>query len=149
MVKRKIVILVGLLVIFLVLALEFTFFYKKKCENFSCFQDSMKQCKQVIYINDEVEATWRYEIIGLRGNECVINVELLQLKQGDISFEKLSGYGMECSYLKGIAVYPEKDLNKCHGRLKEELQTAIISRLHAYIVYNLGGIDKGLENFIG
>src|SRR3989338_1700494 len=147
MVKRKIVILVGLLVIFLVLALEFTFFYKKKCENFSCFQDSMKQCKQVIYINDEVEATWRYEIIGLRGNECVINVELLQLKQGDISFEKLSGYGMECSYLKGIAVYPEKDLNKCHGRLKEELQTAIISRLHAYIVDNLGKIDKGLENF--
>ncbi len=147
MVNRKLVIFIGLLVIFIVLAVDFTFFYTDKCENYSCFADAMRECKPAVYVNEEIEATWRYEILGLRGDECYVEVKLLQLKQGDISFEKLSGYDMQCSYAKGIVVYPEKNLDKCHGRLKEELQTIIIRKLHTYIVDNLGKIDEGLDSF--
>jgi hypothetical protein len=52
---------------------------------------------------------------------------------------------MTCYYPLGTAAYAEKDLSKCHGLLKEELQTIIINKLHAYILENLGKVEEGLE----
>ena len=52
---------------------------------------------------------------------------------------------MSCFYDFGIAEYPEKDLSKCHGRLKEELQRIVIEKLHSHILENLGKIEAGLD----
>ena len=145
MVNKKIMILIILLVVSLILAVNFSFFQKKRCENYSCFQDAMKKCDKTIFINDAEEATWRYEIKEIKDSECNVNVKLLQIKRGDVSFEKLNGLDMDCSYLKGISTYPEKSLEKCHGRLKEELQTAMIKKLYNYILNSVGKIGEKLE----
>ena len=147
MINKKIIILIILLVISLILAVDFTFFNKKRCENYSCFEEAMKKCNKVIFYNDAEEATWRYEIKEIKDNECVVNVKLLQVKKGDIGLEKLNGLSMDCSYLKGISNYPEKNLEKCHGRLKEELQIAIIKKLYNYIIDNVEKIGDNLETY--
>ena len=147
MINKKIIILIILLVISLILAVDFTFFNKKRCENYSCFEEAMKKCNKVVFYNDAEEATWRYEIKEIKDNECVVNVKLLQVKKGDIGLEKLNGLSMDCSYLKGISNYPEKNLEKCHGRLKEELQIAIIKKLYNYIIDNVEKIGDNLETY--
>ncbi len=144
MVNKKIIVLIILIIISLSLAINYSFFQKKRCQNYECFAEAMKKCDRTVFINDAEEATWRYEIVKSENNECVVNVKLLQIKKGEISFENLNGLSMDCSYLKGISTYPEKNLEKCHGRLKEELQTAMIKKLYNYIVNNVDKIGEKL-----
>lgn len=134
-----------LALVFISLAVSTTFFHAPRCETFACYEENMKECKPANYLNDGTEATWRYEILGLKEGACVVEVTLLQSKTGELGMEKLSGYTMECGFPKGVAAYPEKDLGMCHGRLKEEMQGIIIKKLHTYIVDNIGEIDETLD----
>lgn len=144
----KLIIFIVLAVIFIALAVHTTFIHPPRCETFECFEEKMKACDKASYINDDPEATWRYNILGTESGACVVEVTLLQSKTGELGVEKLTGYSMECGYPKGVVSYPEKDLGMCHGRLKEEMQNIIISKLHAYIVENLGQIDATLEELV-
>ncbi len=146
--KKRIAVFGVLAVVFIILAVSATFFVKPRCESFECFQDKMRKCNEAVYTNDGVEATWKYNILGEDGNACVVEVTLLQVKEGELGLEKLSGYKMECGFPKGIAAYPEKDLDRCHGRLKEEFQAIVIEKLHNYILENLGEIESGLGSVV-
>lgn len=142
---KKLVIFIILAVIFIALAISATFFQSPLCQTFECFEQNMKECSSANYLNDDSEATWRYEIRGIEDGACVVEVTLLQPKSGELGIQRLNGYSMECGFPKGIVAYPEKDLAACHGRLKEEMQAIIIERLHTYIVENLGEIDQTLD----
>jgi hypothetical protein len=120
-------------------------FYTEKCEGFECFKETMEKCAPVYYVNEETEASWGYEIKGLSGSLCEVEVKLLLAKQGELGIDSLVGEKMSCFYPKGLGVYPEEDLSVCHGRLKEDLQQIIINKLHAYIIENLGKIDKEIN----
>lgn len=141
----KLVTFVILALVFIGLAVKTSFFYSPRCESFECFEELMKKCEPANYLNDAEEATWRYEVKGMDGGACVVEVTLLQSKAGELGMERMSGYKMECGFPKGVVVYPEKDLAMCHGRLKEEMQGIIIERLHTYIVDNIGEIDETLD----
>ena len=141
----KIIVLVVTALVFFVIAFRVTFFYIPSCENFECFQQKMKSCEKAAYINEEAEATWRYEIEGIANDECQIKVKLLQPKQGSLGIGRLSGYEMTCSFPKGGATYPEGFLDRCHGRLKEEFQSIVINKLHSYILENIGEIDESVD----
>ena len=140
------------LIIFLVLLIGIVvylaFFKPITCAGYECFQEAMGGCRNAVYVNEEPEATWRYRIEGLEGDYCNIEVKLLQAKQGELGIGQLKGYSMECSYPRGVATYPDKDLGKCHGRLKEELQNLIINKLHQYIIENLGKFDEALNKAV-
>lgn len=148
--KRLIIlsILIVALIIMIISSLYFTFFYSPVCNNYECFKSAMEECRKTSYINEEPEASWGYRIKGAKNNECVVEVKLLQAKKGQLNIQKLQGFAMDCSYPLGISAYPEKDLNKCHGRLKEELQAIIISKLHSYILENLGQLAEGLKSAV-
>ncbi|MEK6819214.1 MAG: hypothetical protein AABY10_04770, partial [Nanoarchaeota archaeon] len=75
-----------------------------------------------------------------------IDVTLIQPKTGDLGIDKLGGYSMTCVFQKGAAMYPEKDLDKCHGPLKEEMQSIVIKKLHTYVIENLNTIDRNLAS---
>lgn len=145
MVNLKLLVLIVLALVFVVAAMTVTFFLVEQCADLECFREEMKSCSKAKYLNEGEEATWKYEIVGKEGDECNVEVTLLQTKVGDISTEMLSGFSMTCSIPKGVFVYPEKDLDRCHGRLKEELQVIVISRLHTYLIENLGEIEEGLD----
>jgi hypothetical protein len=75
---------------------------------------------------------------------CNINVKLLK---GDLNNQdslKLEGKEMKCSLPVGVVAAPESDIKKCTGPLKEGLQELIISKMHKYIVQNLGEINQDI-----
>jgi hypothetical protein len=127
-------------------AVYMTFFFTQRCANFDCFKTNMEKCRNgYTYINDDKQATWRYEIMGKNSGLCEVEVTMLQAKEGELGIGKLAGLTMMCSYPIGVGAYPESSLDKCHGRLKEELQTVVIQKLHTYIIENLGKLAEGLE----
>ena len=140
-------VIIGIFLVIFAILFIYLFIYSggKSCGSFECFQKSMRSCFKASYVNEEPEASWRYNILGNRKGECVVDVKLLQAKKGTLGIEKLNGFSMECSSPIGIGNYPERDLSRCHGRLKEELQTIIIEKLHVHIIENLGSIDQNLN----
>jgi hypothetical protein len=146
---KKLIIFAFLAVVFVVLAMYATFVNPEKCETFECFDEHMAECKAANYLNDASDATWRYEILGMDRGACVVRVTLLQSKTGEVGVDRLEGLQMECGYPKGVVVYPEQDLEMCHGLLKEEMQGIIIEKLHAYVLDNLGQIDQELQVLVG
>lgn len=144
--SRKFKILLGIFISLVIIAGIVMFYGVKTCEGYECFRENMNRCKSnVVYINEEPEASWRYTILGKENNECDIKVELVLAKEGSLGINKLQNQEMVCSYPIGTVVYPEKDLEKCHGILKENLQKMIIDKLQAYIIENLGSYDAALN----
>ena len=142
--KKKAIIFLILAVVFLILAIKFNFFQVKECKDFECFKAEMERCNKARYLNDGKDATWSYEIVGEKDERCYVDVKLLQAKTGELGVEKLAGLGMKCGFNIGEVDYPEKNLDKCHGVLKEELQALVIKKMHTHIVDNLEEIGKEL-----
>ncbi|MBS3091125.1 hypothetical protein J4217_01600 [Candidatus Pacearchaeota archaeon] len=143
-----IVVLSVLILILIIVAVYFSYFNYKICADYGCFKDAMSNCKKMNFINEGSEATWGYTILGQSNGECIVRVKLLQAKKGTLDIEQLRGYSMDCAYSLGISKYPESDLGRCHGRLKEELQGIVIDKLYVYIVDNLGQIGDNLRSAV-
>jgi len=139
--NRTVVALVLFLVMSSALALYFTF-EPTSCETLECFQDHMVVCKPASFVNENREASWRYAIQRLTDKGCVIEVTLLQAKEGELHLRNFEGDSMLCTYPRGVIAYPDKDMSLCHGLLKEDLQGLIIEKLHGYIINNLDDIKN-------
>ena len=128
----------------LVVALALTL-APKECSEFDCFQERMIRCAGATFVNEEPEASWGYEVLGTRGEQCEIEVTLLGAKEGDLDLRRFEGHSMRCFYEKGFIAYPEKDLGVCTGELKEDLQGVVIEKLYRHIFDNLGEIAEELR----
>jgi len=147
--KRKILTIFTFMVLILIIvALILTFNNKTSCTDYSCFQKAMSSCDKADYINQDSLASWGYTILGERDGECSVRVKLLDAKEGDLGIEKFVGMSMDCSYSLGVVAYPEKKLDNCHGRLKEELQGVVIEKLYKYIISNLGQVSESIKNAV-
>ncbi len=134
----------AILILFVtVLALYLTYL-PPVCEDYTCFEVRMANCKSAIFINEEDEGSWKYEIIGTTQNTCSIEVTLLSAKNVDLSLRAYEGSEMRCYYDIGVTGYPEKNLAACHGPLKEGLQSVVIEKLYKYIVTNIDEINENL-----
>ncbi len=143
--ERKLIIrIVSIIVVALLVIILYNVTKVEACVTETCFETSMFSCDKIRFINEEPEATWGYEILGERKNQCEIEVTLLNAKRGSLAIESLVGQSMICNYPLEIIEYPEKNLDLCHGRLKEGLQERIIAQLHEYIIANLGEIQEDI-----
>ncbi|MEK6935861.1 MAG: hypothetical protein AABW67_03670 [Nanoarchaeota archaeon] len=137
---------VGLALLILLISLVifsgyFLFIYAKPVLNAEGFGNAMVNCNHVSWIKEDAQASWLYTIKGnARGDACNIEVKLLKMKEGTLDSEKLQGMKMLCVQGKGDTQFPEKDISKCSGELKEQLQELIIQRMHSYILENFGEI---------
>lgn len=147
---RKIISAILFIIVLILLAtsIYLTFFYTRSCENYECFQKAMQDCKKFKYINNEPEASWKYSILGKSNDLCTVNVQLVNAKQGSLEINDLIGEEMICYYPKGYATYPDKELSRCTGKLKEDLQSIIIKKLHTYILENIGELNQSLTNAV-
>lgn len=145
--QKRFVLFVAIIVVFAA-AVHLTF-RPSDCGNFDCFQEKMTTCSRTSFVNNLIEASWKYEILGpgSESNTCDIKVSLLSSKEGKIDLRDLEGQSMTCTYEYGVVSYPERNLDRCSGELKEGLQTSIIKRLHSYILDNVGEIDDALLGF--
>tara|TARA_Y100000310_G_scaffold268360_1_gene280933 strand:+ start:1397 stop:1918 length:522 start_codon:yes stop_codon:yes gene_type:complete len=124
----------------------FLFFYSRPVNTSEEFLDAMANCRDVSWIREDAQASWLYKIKGgINGDACEIEVVLLKMKEGTIESEKLQGKTMTCSFQKGESRFPEKDISRCSGVLKEELQDIIIQRMHNYLLQNVGEIREEFE----
>ncbi|MEK6848565.1 MAG: hypothetical protein AABX65_02950 [Nanoarchaeota archaeon] len=144
--KREALIIIILLVILvaLVLLAYFKFSSSQACENEACFNSALEGCKKTIYNANTPEALWRYTIKKKTANECLINVEFIEAKQGKVELQALQGKEMLCALPIGIVASPQADLKNCHGRLKEDIQELIIQKTHTYITDNWDKISSAL-----
>jgi|SRR3989344_3747308 len=139
---------VGLALVILITALiiftgYFLFFYERQCQDPECFVEAMKNCKRVSWIRADDQASWLYNIkTNAENDACKIEVKLLEVKQGTIDSERLQGEKMLCMVQKGETRFPEKDISRCTGILKEDMQDLIIQRMHNYLLENVGEIKQ-------
>ena len=120
--------------------LYFFLFGVRSCEDFSCFNSRLKECRPTKFIGGE-KMIYQYEILRKSGDFCLVDVKLIQ---GDLDRENsdaLEGFSMRCGVPIGVSMRPEADIDQCHGILKEKLQNQIIQKLHNYIAQNIGRIN--------
>ena len=132
--------LIILLTLFLIIINSF---YYKNCATEECFNTYLKKCSKVKFIGGE-RMFFEYKIQSIKNENCIVNVKLLQ---GDLNNQdslELEKKQMKCEILLGLIIVPEAELDNCHGELKEGLQNLIITKLHKYIVQNLGEINVDL-----
>ena len=113
-----------------------------RCENEDCFKARQIECKKTKFVRNSDAVNWLYKIKGERKDMCKIYVEVLEVKRGDISNEDFEGKSMNCMLNLQSMSYPESDITKCTGVLKEELQNKIIQNLHTYVIENVGSISE-------
>jgi hypothetical protein len=137
--------LIILAVLVLVLAIYFTFFFYSTCSDSNCYYSHLAKCSRTNFEREDSSAKWIYKITGSENNKCSVEVSVVQIKLGDIQNTILEGKSMTCLVEKNLLVFPDSDLLKCSGKLKEELQSLIIQKLHSYILENVGEIKQGLS----
>ncbi|MAG07756.1 hypothetical protein CMI46_02980 [Candidatus Pacearchaeota archaeon] len=143
------IIFLVVVIVAVAVASYFVFFQTPKCDDIDCWEFKLKECRKASYINEAVDVTWNYKIKGKADDSCLVEVEAVQIIRGLEKSRVLEGKSMDCNLRLDengdtIIVNPEFNPNICHGRLKEEMQTLIIERLHRYIVENVGEIAEGL-----
>jgi hypothetical protein len=132
-----------LLIALLIFAGYFLFYYTKPCEDTKCFVKSIEACKKASFVKEDEKASWLYTTAKSSGSKyCIINVKLLNLKQGLIDSENLQGKEMNCNVSRSDSEYPENKIEQCTGPLKEEMQNIIIQRMHEYLLKNIGEIKQ-------
>ncbi len=116
------------------------------CESEECFRNALVNCNSVKWLREGNDVDWHYKIKNdFWGKEgyCKVEVSLVQMKKGSIELESLNGESMTCYILKGESEkFPEEDISKCSGRLKEEIQDLVIKRMHNYLLENIGDIKN-------
>ncbi|MFH1501049.1 MAG: hypothetical protein ABIE22_03845 [archaeon] len=155
---RKWKIVVFLIIVLLVATVYFTFFYKKKCEDISCFDSQLYRCRKTKFTENGERAVWYYEIeervneaytlTGKKGGECAIYVKLIQAKEGDLDLLESEGHDMICYLPYSVVAAPHQNIERCHGVLKEDMQQVIIQRMHKYILDNLGEIQEEFQKVL-
>ena len=144
--KRVGIALVILIIALIAFSVYFLFYFERACDNSTCFVDSMRSCKKVTWTRADEQAVWRYSIVGnAPGDACEIEVTLVEMGEGTLESSVLQGNQMNCNMQKGDTQFPEKDISKCTGLLKENLQDIIIQRMHNYLLENIGEIKTEFE----
>lgn len=134
-----------LVILILVAAIYFTFFFYYSCDDLSCYRAHQEKCAKTKFTYEGLDAIWFYKIQGRDSDSCQIDVTLKSLKEGSAEKQILEGETMTCYLPYGNIVSPEKDLSRCHGILKEEMQNIIIQNMHQYIFEKIGNISAELN----
>lgn len=144
--KKGLIALIILIIALILFGGYYLISYSENCDDKVCFDDALKNCNKASWVREDSQASWIYLIKGNSvSDSCKIEVRLLKMKHGKIEVEKLQGKGMVCDVSKGYSEFPEKDISKCTGELKEEMQDIIIQRMHNYLLDNVGEIKKGFS----
>jgi len=140
---KKIKIISIILILVFVIILGYVFLIKANpCENEKCFFDSLKDCKKIYFIKEDPEYSWHYIISKETSKDsCEIKVKLLHVKEESIDSKILQNKEMICIIPKTETDFPEKDISRCNGKLKEDLQDLIIEKMYKYLLTNVQEIN--------
>ncbi len=141
--KVKLIILF-FIIIFIVL---FFFFTKaKNCNDDSCFDSYASKCSKAKVISPNDDNRYKYEILGRKANNCIVEVTLLNLSESQSNDMKLAleGRSMKCAIAQDLLTADKnikdiKNLNDyCTGQLKEAVLQVTLDKMYEIIVKNIG-----------
>lgn len=144
--KRKVIFFSLLGVIFVSLIVLIVLMHYEKCDSWECFNENLVKCKRTKFAGGTDTGIYGYTINGKIQDTCEVDVLLIQGELNNQESIALEGKSMTCYSSLGAIVYPESDLSKCHGELKESIQEQVILKLHNYIAQNLGQINSNIIN---
>jgi hypothetical protein len=121
----------------------FIYFYSKQCSDEVCFSNALVKCSRMDFIRDDGNNIIKYYILGKQNEYCRVKAQIIQVKKGTVELAILEGKDMTCLLPLGIITDSLKNINECHGSLKEEIQNIIIQRMHSQIIENIGKIREG------
>lgn len=142
--QRKFLISLLAIVLTIIVGILFYSFFVKPihCADAECYKTALLTCNRALFTHDDSEAVWSYIIRKPVDSEaCQVDTTLLYIKEGKTDLESLQGETMICTVLKSSVNFPEKDITRCTGKLKEDIQDVIIQRMHNYLLGNLGTIE--------
>lgn len=129
-----------ILLVYLTISVYSSYFYYKSCNDESCFSTYLGNCDRASYIK-ESNLSLRYNIQGYSMGACSVKVSLLS---NDDSYDLGDSYKnsvMFCRLPLGLKDYPESNLGKCKGLLKEGIQEVLINRLKIEIIRNIDELN--------
>ncbi len=143
--KRTIIIVSILIILFLLTFGYATFFYYKNCDSEACFFNYLKDCNRASF-SRTTDLSFEYLINGYSGGKCVVSVNLISDSEEFKLGEFYKSSSMVCKLPFGQYGYPEADLSKCTGLLKEGFQEVFVNRLKTEVVNNVGELNLRIEN---
>lgn len=145
-----ILVLIFIAIVGIVIAAYSIAIYKKVCGDEICFAEALTNCSKAVYLSNNQETVVRYTIQGVSEKTCLVNVEMLQIKQGSLQVESMVGKEMVCAAPLGVYIMPDENIKNCHGLLKEEIQDILLQRLYSQIAQNIEQIGKEIAgNLLG
>ncbi|MBS3073991.1 hypothetical protein J4447_00880 [Candidatus Pacearchaeota archaeon] len=148
--KKRLVVAIFFIAALAVLSLIlFKITYTKVCNDDSCFSLALSACQRAEFMKDTGDARWYYKIKGASaGDQCEIYVKLAQLRRGSMEILKLEGRDMICYLPYSIVESPQKDIERCHGSLREEIQSMLIQKMHSYLLENIGQVSREFTRIV-
>lgn len=137
-----------LILIAMIVTAYYIYFFSIKCVDSTCFENALLNCNRASYTSETSESIIDYNILGKSGENCKVNVKMLQMKAGAAELAKLEGKTMVCLAQLGVAEAPEKNLQVCSGSMKETIQEIIIKRMHSQIVENIGKVSEEVTKIL-
>jgi hypothetical protein len=142
--RNKIIAIVLILIIIALITkiiLNYTDIVPNQCNDLDCYNDALFNCNKFSFTKEDDSSAWNYKILGFSNlNSCKVKVRLTKIKKGDLALEGLQNKEMICEIKRIEPTFPEKDLSKCTGLLKEGLQQILINRMHKKLFKNISEI---------
>lgn len=151
--KRNLIynyIIFSLLVLF-VLGYIIYLIIPKSCNDQSCFEEALLDCKKVKYIKNENTNQYYYKIVKDNKNSCLMDIGILKLADST-SLELKSffeGKNMRCEFPKDKLTIEflqlGNTLDYCSGPLKEAMFELIIQRMYDLSTKQIGDVVFEIE----
>lgn len=138
---------IPLIFIIVFVLLIFYLSYEKDCGfDESCFNEAFESCNKAKYMSEEEGNLFQYSIQGQKGNDCEVEVTILEVSQeADQETKNLfSGKSMTC-YIPENQAFTVDTLTLCTGPLKESMYELIIQKMYSILAQNLGDLIFQLQ----
>jgi hypothetical protein len=142
------ILIVFLLIVYLIIYKDIFLIFTQECDDRDCFNQNLAKCRRARWVNEATEATWIYTIKGKSQGSCEVAVKLAVVKEGEIDLRRAEGDEMKCYLPLNSISDPQKDLSRCTGVLKEEIQDLTIKKLHSIIFENMKKICEEINQTV-
>ncbi|MEW6062799.1 MAG: hypothetical protein AB1571_00300 [Nanoarchaeota archaeon] len=149
--KKKVIIYLAI-ILFVLIVLYF--YSSENCgTDTRCFDKNAVKCKLTKLTTSNQGNTFLYEIRGSKGDNCIINVKMLDTEASYDVAQKLKGKAMVCSVPKEklnseFLSDMDKTLNYCTGPLKESMLELVIEKMYGMIIKNMGDIVLKMQDVL-
>ena len=132
-----------LIILILLILLGFFGVFKKTCDNDKCFEDGIKNCRNIVYFQNKDGNLLKYSVDNWVGY-CVIDVKMEKTINDKEVRDLFEGKEMRCKIPKKELVNVNKNMDSyivhCNGVLKEKMYEYVLKKMYGVVIGNIDEI---------